>query len=164
MDSKEIKHIADNTLFLKKIEKTVNSLDCIYRPSWDNYFMAITYLVSARSSSKRLKVGAVIVKDNRIISTGYNGFLPSIPHISIMREGHEQNTIHAEQNAISDVAKRGSNTSGATIYITHSPCIHCSKYIIACGIKKVVYANDYRNDELVLKIMGQAEVVMYKLQ
>ena len=80
-----------------------------------------------------------------------------------MRKGHEQNTIHAEQNAISDVAKRGSSTDDSTIYITHFPCIHCTKYIVSSGITKVVFNNDYRNDDLVLKIMDQAGIKMYKL-
>jgi len=148
---------------LKCIESIVKKIDVSERPSWDHYFMSITHLVSSRSTSERLKVGAVIVKNNRIISSGYNGFIPTIPHISIMRDGHEQNTIHAEQNAISDVAKRGSSTHNSTIYITHFPCIHCTKYIVSSGIKKVVFNNDYRNDDLVLKIMDQAGIVMYKL-
>ena len=70
------------------------------RCSWDEYFSCISLLISTRSPSKRLKVGSVIVKNNRIISAGYNGFPSGTPHVSIMRDSHEQNTIHAEQNAI----------------------------------------------------------------
>ncbi len=84
------------------------------RCSWDEYFSCIALLISTRSTSKRLKVGSVIVKNNRIISAGYNGFPSGTPHISIMRDGHEQNTIHAEQNAIADAARRGVSIENTT--------------------------------------------------
>ena len=91
--------------------------------SWDQdedesnlltFIMGIALLISSRSSSKRLKVGSVIVKDNRIISAGYNGFPSGTPHISIMRDDHEQNTLHAEQNAIADAARRGTSIQDST--------------------------------------------------
>jgi dCMP deaminase len=119
------------------------------RPDWDEYFKCIALLTSWRSPSERLKVGTVIILDNRIISTGYNGFFSGASHISIMRNGHEENTIHAEQNAICDAAKRGISLEGSTIYITHYPCVNCMKVIIASGIKKIKYIEDYRNDEIV---------------
>ena len=146
------------------ISELVDSWDNSYRLSWTSYFMAITHLISSRSPSKRLKVGATIVKNKRIISTGYNGYLPNIPHISIMRDGHEQNTIHAEQNAISYAARSSCNIDGATMYITHFPCIHCTKSIVSSGIKYVYYAKDYRNDDLVVQIMNQAKVTLSKLE
>ena len=100
------------------------SRDFKERIDWQEYFMSLAFLVSMRSSCSRLHVGAVIVKDKRIISTGYNGFLAGLPHESIIRDNHEMATVHAEQNCITDCAKRGVSVSGASIYITHFPCIH----------------------------------------
>ena len=99
------------------------------RINWDDYFMSMAYLISSRSACERLHVGCVLVKNTRVISVGYNGFLPKTPHNSIVRDGHEQATVHAEQNAISDCARRGISCEGATAYITHYPCINCAKII-----------------------------------
>ena len=88
------------------------------RIDWDDYFMSLAYLISSRSLCSRLNVGCVIVKDTRVISVGYNGFLPKHPHKSIISNKHEQATVHAEQNAISDCAKRGISCDGSTAYIT----------------------------------------------
>jgi len=105
------------------------------RPSWDAYFMATALLMASRSSCERLNVGCVIVsgglQKNRIVAAGYNGFLPGASHTSRIRDGHEQATVHAEQNAISDAARRGVSLEGATIYITHFPCINCAKILAA---------------------------------
>ena len=132
------------------------------RISWEEYFMGIALLISSRSPSKRLKVGSVIVKDNRIISAGYNGFPSGTPHISIMRDDHEQNTLHAEQNAIADAARRGTSIQDSTIYITHYPCINCTKFIIASGIKEIIYYDNYRNDEIVNKLLEDAKINIKK--
>lgn len=148
------------TTIFNNIKKIVSESN--ERMKWDEYFMSVAYLISSRSSSRRLHVGAVIVKNNRIISTGYNGFLAKIPHKCIMRDGHEQNTIHAEQNAIGDAAKRGVKIKNSTIYITHSPCINCTKFIISSGITKVIYGELYRKDNLVEKIFNQADVLLKK--
>lgn len=121
-----------------------------YRPSWDEYFKEIVQVTAKRSPCERLQVGCLLVKDNRIVSQGYNGFLPGCEHLSIVRDGHEQATVHAEQNAISDCAKRGVSCEGCTAYITHYPCIICCRILLAAGIKKIKYINDYRNDELVI--------------
>ena len=110
------------------------------RLSWDDYFMSIAFLISSRSTCDRLHVGCVLVKDTRIISVGYNGFLPKLPHKSCVRDGHEQATVHSEQNAITDCAKRGVPTDNATAYITHYPCINCCKILCAAGIKKIYLA------------------------
>lgn len=126
------------------------------RPSWNEYFAEIINVTKKRSSCKRLQVGCVIVKDNRIISQGYNGYLPGYPHESIMENGHEIGTIHAEQNAIIDCAKRGVSCNDADIYITHYPCFNCVKFICAAGIKKIFYLNDYNNDPNVLKIIDSS--------
>jgi len=119
------------------------------RPSWDEYFKEIVQVTAKRSPCERLQVGCLLVKDNRIVSQGYNGFLPGCQHQSIVRDGHEQATVHAEQNAISDCAKRGVSCEDCTAYITHYPCIICCRILLASGIKKIKYINDYRNDELV---------------
>ena len=119
------------------------------RPSWDEYFKKIVLATSDRSSCNRLQVGCLLVKDNRIISQGYNGFLPGCPHESIIRDNHEQATLHAEQNAICDCAKRGVSSIGCTEYITHYPCIICMRLLCASGISVIKYINDYKNDELV---------------
>ncbi len=119
------------------------------RPSWDNYFKEIVQVTAKRSPCNRLQVGCILVKDNRIVSQGYNGFLPGCEHTSIIRDGHEQATVHAEQNAISDCAKRGVSCEGCTAYITHYPCIICCRILLAAGIQKIKYINDYRNDDLI---------------
>ena len=119
------------------------------RPSWQEYFKQIVMVTSTRSPCERLQVGCLIVKDNRIISQGYNGFLPNCPHESVVINNHEQATVHAEQNAITDCAKRGVSCDGSDAYITHYPCINCTKMLCASGIKNIFYINNYKNDELV---------------
>lgn len=133
------------------------------RPSWDEYFKKICLVTKDRSSCHRLQVGCILVKDNRIISQGYNGFLPGCTHKSIVRNNHEQSTVHAEQNAICDCAKRGVNCNEATAYITHYPCIICCKLLLASGIKEIKYIEDYKNDELVKEYCDQLKVKINKL-
>ena len=133
------------------------------RMTWNEYFMAIALLVSHRSPSPRLKVGSVIVSNNHIISCGYNGFPAGAPHISIVRDNHEQNTIHAEQNAISDAARRGVSIENSTIYITHYPCINCAKFIISSGIKKIYYHNEYKDDDLVKELFKVSNTEIIKI-
>ena len=119
--------------------------DVSTRISWDEYFMSIAFLTSVRSACDRLHVGCVLVKENRIISLGYNGYLPKAPHYSIIRNNHELATVHAEQNTISDAAKRGVLVNNSVAYITHFPCIHCAKILIASGIYAIYYHFDYKN-------------------
>jgi dCMP deaminase len=137
------------------------------RPSWDTYFMATALLMASRSSCDRLHVGCVIVsggsQKNRIIAAGYNGFLPGAPHASRVRDGHEQATVHAEQNAICDAARRGVSLEGATVYITHFPCINCAKILAAAGISCIKYHRDYRNDDLVKEILTESGVSLGQL-
>jgi dCMP deaminase len=118
------------------------------RISWDDYFMKAATLASIRSPCERLKVGCVLVKNNRLISMGYNGFLAGTDHRSIIRWGHEQATIHAEINAITDAAKRGVSIDDAVAYITHYPCINCFKALASSGVKKIYYQVDYKNDPI----------------
>jgi dCMP deaminase len=133
------------------------------RPSWNEYFKKILMVTSERSACKRLQVGCLLVKDNRIISQGYNGFLPGCPHKSIVRDGHEQATLHAEQNAITDCAKRGVQCKGSVAFITHYPCIICCRLLLASGILEIKYINDYKNDELVRHFCAQCNVVISKI-
>ena len=143
---------------IERIERVLKS--STKRLSWDEYFISLTLLLAARSPSERLQVGSVIVQDNRIISSGYNGFPSSTPHISIMKKGHEINTIHAEINTICDAAKRGVSIEGSTMYINYFPCIYCTKSIIASGIKHIVYYKDYKNDELVRTLLKNSNITI----
>ena len=133
------------------------------RPSWQDYFKEIVKTTSKRSPCKRLQVGCLLVSDNRIISQGYNGFLPGCPHDSIVVNNHEQATVHAEQNAIADCAKRGVSCKGSTAFITHYPCINCMKILCASGIKKIKYINDYKNDENVKKLLKLSNIECIKI-
>ena len=108
------------------------------RLNWDEYFMSIALLASQRSPCQRLHVGSVIVKNNRLISMGYNGFIPGAPHISRVKDNHEQSIIHSEVNALVDCAKRGTSLLGSKIYVTHYPCVNCFRSIAACEIKEVI--------------------------
>ena len=134
------------------------------RPDWNTYFKDIVKVTATRSPCERLKVGCLIVKDNRIISQGYNGFLPGCPHTSIVRDDHEQATLHAEQNALCDCAKRGVSCNDATVYITHYPCLICTRLLIASGICEIKYIEDYRNDDLVEYFITQKNILLSKLQ
>jgi len=116
------------------------------RPSWDQYYKNIVNLTAERSVCPRLQVGCLLIKDNRIISQGYNGYLSGCPHDPIMKDGHNIGTIHAEQNAIVDCAKRGVSSNLCTAFITHYPCFNCFKLLVASGINEIKYCNDYKND------------------
>ena len=119
------------------------------RISWEDYFMQTAQLASVRSPCERLRVGCVLVKNNRLISMGYNGFLGGCEHKSIVRDNHEQATIHAEINAVTDAAKRGVSIDGAEAYVTHYPCLNCYKALASSGVKKIYYNTDYKNDPVV---------------
>ena len=133
------------------------------RLSWDEYFKEIVSVTKNRSPCERLQVGCILVKDNRIISQGYYGFLPGCPHESIIRDNHEMATVHAEQNAIADCAKRGVSCNESIAYITHYPCIHCCRLLLASGIKEIKYINDYKNDKLVNIFCDQLKINISKL-
>ena len=133
------------------------------RPTWDEYFKKIVLATRERSPCKRLQVGCLLVKDNRIISQGYNGFLPGCKHKSIVRDNHEQATLHAEQNALMDCCKRGVSSKDTIAYITHYPCIICCRLLIAGGIKEIKYIDDYKNDELVKYFLDESKVSIKKL-
>jgi dCMP deaminase len=129
--------------------------DGFNRPSWDEYFMKITHLVAERSTCLRRRVGAVIVKEKRIISTGYNGAPKGLAHCletGCLREklgipSGERHELcrgaHAEQNAIIQAAGGGTSMEGATMYCTNSPCASCTKMIINAGIRRLVLGTRY---------------------
>ena len=137
------------------------------RPSWDDYFMQITFEVAKRSTCPRAAVGAIIVRDKRILTTGYNGSPAGLPHCTevgcLMVNGHCVRTLHAEQNAIIQAALHGVSTAGGTIYVTHQPCLNCAKMIINAGIRRVVYAGAYP-DENSQAFMRQAGVTLQRFR
>ncbi len=125
------------------------------RPTWDQYFMSIAELVSTRSTCIRRKVGCVLVKDKRILATGYNGAPASLSHCTQetclrtsrdVPSGVQQELcrgLHAEQNVIIQAAVHGVRTGGATVYCTHKPCILCAKMLINAQVVRIVYKNPY---------------------
>jgi len=135
------------------------------RPSWDEYFMGITFEVARRSTCNRAQVGAIIVRDKRILTTGYNGSPAGLAHCTdegcLVVNGHCVRTLHAEQNAIIQAALHGVSTAGATIYVTHQPCLVCAKMIINAGIARVVYGGDYP-DDLARQFLDQAGVELVR--
>lgn len=146
------------------------------RPTWDEYFMEIAQVVSKRANCSRRKVAAVIVKDNHILSTGYNGtpagvkncFEGGCPrcagHIESGKGLDECLCVHAEQNAICQAANYGVSTRGAKIYVTISPCLTCAKLIINAGISEVVYGGDYAFADTVKKMFREAGVKYRKFK
>jgi dCMP deaminase len=147
------------------------------RPDWDSYFMEITKLAASRSTCLRRNVGATIIKDKHIISSGYNGVPSRIPHCGSpgypclrnemnIPSGQRQELcrgLHAEQNAIIQAALHGVSTKGATLYCTHQPCITCSKMIINAGIVRIVFEGEYP-DELARKMLADSgiEISIFK--
>src|SRR6185369_6664584 len=122
------------------------------RVSWDQYFMNIAAVVASRSTCPRKFVGAVIVRDRTILSTGYNGSIRGMPHCSdaghMMEDGHCVATIHAEANAIIQAARNGVNIDGATNYVTASPCWNCFKQLANAGIVRIAYGEFYRDERI----------------
>jgi dCMP deaminase len=146
----------------------------VARKSWDDYFMSIADLVAERSTCMRRHVGAVLVKDRRIVATGYNGAPSGISHCSdagCLREqlkipAGERHEIcrgtHAEQNAIIQAATFGANISGSSIYTTHQPCFICTKMLINAHITKIVYREEYP-DDLAIRMLKEAGIPFVKL-
>jgi dCMP deaminase len=137
------------------------------RMSFDEYFLRMALLASERATCQRLKVGAVIVKNKNVLATGYNGSASGEVHCidegCLMRDGHCIRTIHAEQNALLQCAKHGVNVNGASIYVTHFPCLHCTKSLVTVGIREIVYLNDYRNNEYALYLIERSGIKLRKV-
>jgi dCMP deaminase len=141
----------------------------MHRPSWDEYFMDIARLVASRSTCLRRHVGAVVVKDKNILTTGYNGTPSGITHCSELGclrdrlgvpsgERHELcRGLHAEQNAIIQAAKHGINILDATLYCTNAPCVICAKMLINAGLKSIIYLDGYP-DELATEILQESGI------
>jgi dCMP deaminase len=122
------------------------------RVSWDQYFMNIGREVASRSTCPRKHVGAVVVRDKTILSTGYNGSVRGLPHCEeagcMIEDGHCVRTIHAEANALIQAAKHGVRLEGAAIYVTASPCWNCFKSIANTGIERIVFGEFYRDQRI----------------
>ncbi len=145
------------------------------RPDWDSYFMEIATLVSSRATCLRRRVGAVIVKERNILSTGYNGAPSGITHCEVTGclreklnvpsgERHELcRGLHAEQNAIIQAAYHGVSIKESTIYCTNLPCSICAKMIINAGIRKIVYRDGYM-DELAREMLEESGIVVERFE
>jgi dCMP deaminase len=147
----------------KKKETVQNSR----RAPWDEYFMKIAEQAASRSTCDRKHVGAVIVRDKTILSTGYNGSVRGMPHCDdvghMMENDHCIATVHAEANAIIQAAKNGVSVNAADIYVTASPCWHCFKLIANSGIKRIFYGEFYR-DRHVLDIAKMAGIQLIQVK
>jgi dCMP deaminase len=138
------------------------------RPSWDAYFMQIAHLVKTRATCPRRQVGALIVRDKRILATGYNGAPRGLAHcpqggpdhdwpVGCMRAGHCIRSLHAEQNALLQAAMIGIACDGASLYVTCQPCNTCAKMIINAGLVRVIYEGDYP-DPFSLELFAEANL------
>lgn len=138
-----------------------------HRPSWDDYFMRIAKEVATRATCPRRSVGAVIVLDRRILTTGYNGAPRGLAHCTEvgckMVNGHCQRALHAEQNAILQAALNGVSTRGATVYVTCQPCNICAKMLINAGIVRVVFEGDYP-DPFAMELFCEAGTELLRLR
>lgn len=144
------------------------------RPSWDDYFMQIVEDVATRSTCRRRKVGAILVKDKRIIATGYNGGPTGLAHcleIGCLREqlgipsGQQHELcrgVHAEQNAIIQAARYGVHTDGSVLYCTTQPCVQCTKMLLNAGVKEIVFREGYP-DGLALQLLEESKIKVRKL-
>ena len=138
------------------------------RMPWDQYFMTQAILSSLRSTCPRATVGAAIVRDRRVIASGYNGSVSGDDHCidvgCYLVDGHGRRTIHAEMNAILQCAKFGAATEGAEIYVTHFPCLQCTKMLIQAGIKTINYLKDYHDDEYAQALIKKSGVELNQIK
>jgi len=144
------------------------------RPDWDLYFLEITNVVKKRSTCLRRQVGALIVKDNHILATGYNGVPSKITHCSetgCLREQlnvpsgerHELcRGLHAEQNAIIQAAHHGTSIKDSALYTNTKPCSICTKMIVNAGIKRIVY-EEYYKDKLADDILNETDIILFNI-
>ena len=145
------------------------------RPTWDRYFMDMASVVSRRSTCLRRQMGALLVRDKRILATGYNGAPAGLPHCDEVGCRRQQlgipsgqrpelcRALHAEQNAIVQAALHGVSVRDAVLYCTNQPCVICAKMLINAGVKRIVYEVEYP-DELALEMFGQAGVELIRLE
>lgn len=163
--------ILTNNTTMQELEQKLEKITKYQRPNWDEYFFEIMDTVAKRATCGRGRAGAVIVKDNQILATGYVGSPPGLPHCddvghlmikTLYPDGIEREhcirTTHAEQNAIAQAAKKGINLEGSTIYIRMEPCFSCAKQIISVGIKKIICQNQYHAGQETRKMLKQAKI------
>jgi len=144
------------------------------RPGWDEYFLEIAQVIAKRSTCLRRQVGAVIVRDRRILTTGYNGAPSGLSHcldIGCLRDQlgiasgtrHEAcRALHSEMNAIIQAAQHGVSTNGATLYCTSQPCSVCARMLINAGIARIVYIGDYP-DEFAMSLLKEADIELLRI-
>jgi dCMP deaminase len=161
--------MAENKVSIKPLPERENP-----RPDWDTYFLDIVDLVSRRSTCRRRAVGAGLVRDRRILATGYNGAPSKLAHcldIGCLREQlnvpsgerHELcRGLHAEQNVIIQAALHGVSTKGSTLYCTNHPCVICAKMIINAGIARIVIRDGY-SDKLAAEMLQEADIIVKQL-
>jgi dCMP deaminase len=142
------------------------------RQTWDEYFMTLARHSATRATCDRLHAGCVLVRDKRILATGYNGSLPGAEHCDeaghLMMDGHCVATEHAERNAVANAARAGVSTMGATAYVTHTPCWTCIKHLVAAGIQGIVYEEEYPNaaathPPTMVRILAQAGATLKRI-
>jgi dCMP deaminase len=143
------------------------------RPSWDEYFMELARVIARRSTCLRRQIGALLVRDKRILATGYNGAPAGLPHCDEVGCRRDQlgipsgqrpdlcRALHAEQNAIIQAALHGVNTRDSVLYCTHQPCVICAKMLINAGVVRAVYEGDYP-DDLAREMLQQAGVELVR--
>ncbi|WP_444964698.1 ComE operon protein 2 [Pediococcus pentosaceus] len=138
------------------------------RIDWDQYFMTQATLLSLRSTCTRLSVGAVIVRDRRVIAGGYNGSVSGDVHCidegCYLVEGHCVRTIHAEMNAVLQCTKFGVATDGAEVYVTDFPCLQCTKMLLQSGIIKINYLRNYHNDQYAVELLKRKNVEIKQIK
>lgn len=139
------------------------------RPTWDEYFIAMARLAATRATCPRRRVGAVLVRDHRVLATGYNGSVRGAPHcddvgcLLVNQNGREScvRTVHAELNAILQCAMNGVDSAGATLYCTDFPCVSCAKALVQSGIKCIIYLSEYPDPNSSV-ILHEGGVTLYK--
>jgi dCMP deaminase len=138
------------------------------RIDWDQYFMTQATLLSLRSTCTRLSVGAIIVRDRRVIAGGYNGAVSGDVHCidegCYLVDGHCVRTIHAEMNAVLQCAKLGVVTDGAEVYVTDFPCLQCTKMLLQAGIVKINYLRNYHNDQYAVELLKRKNVEIKQIK
>ncbi len=137
-----------------------------HRPSWDEYFLKLAMLTSERATCPRMHCGCVLVRENNILATGYNGSLPGAPHCydagCLVVNDHCVRTNHAEINAICQASKHGISLDGATAYVTNMCCTNCAKALVAAGIRRVVVFTNY-HDSLAEQFFAEANVALCRM-
>ncbi|GKS80329.1 ComE operon protein 2 [Ligilactobacillus pabuli] len=138
------------------------------RIPWDQYFMTQAVLLSTRSTCERLAVGAILVRDKRIIAGGYNGSVSGDTHCidegCYLVDNHCVRTIHAEMNAVLQCAKFGVASADAEIYVTDFPCLQCTKMLLQAGIRKIYYLRNYHNDPYAVSLLERKDVAVQRVE